>query len=93
MLTLVILLKGMVEVIAMFFLGQWVLALLSGAQRQHNPVYRLFALCTQPVLRLIRCLTPRIILDQHLPWLAGFWLVLSWLGLTAAKIYLIMGAV
>jgi uncharacterized protein YggT (Ycf19 family) len=77
-------LRAVVEVALLALIGQGALALLAGSRRQKNPVYQLFVLLTQPVLRLMRCLTPRTVIDRHLPLVAFFvlfwlWIFLAWL--------------
>jgi hypothetical protein len=77
-------LRAMVEVALLALLGQGILALLSGAQKATNPIYRLFALVTRPVIRAARLITPRPILDRHLPvvtflLLLWLWIFLAWM--------------
>lgn len=89
MLTVIIAGKALTEIALMLLLGRLLLAVLAGARRDTNPIYQLFALLTAPVLRIARWLTPRFVLDRHLPWAAGALLLCAWIVLTAAKIYLI----
>ena len=79
------LVRVLVEVAGFALLGQGVLALLAGNRRHDNPVYRLFALVTAPAVRAVRLVTPRFILDRHLPFVAFFLLFWLWLGLAFAK--------
>lgn len=88
MLTVIVAGKAVTEIALMLLFGRLLLALLAGARRDANPVYQLFALLTAPVLRVARWITPRIVLDRHLSWVAGAWLLCAWVALTAAKIYL-----
>lgn len=78
-------LRGMAEVALLSLIGQGVLAVLAGARRQSNPVYQLFCVVTRPVLRLLRVLTPRFILDRHLPFVAFFLLFWLWIVLAYLK--------
>lgn len=89
MLTVIVAGKALTEIALMLLFGRLLLALLAGAQRDANPVYQLFQLLTAPVLRVARWISPRIVLDRHLPLVAGALLLCAWIGLTAAKIYLI----
>lgn len=64
-------------------LGQGAVGLLSGARRAKNPIYVLFQVITKPVIRFTRWLTPKVILDQHIPFVAFFlmfwlWILLAW---------------
>ena len=76
-------LRALVEVALWALLGQGVLALLAGGRRHNNFVYRLFLVITQPVIRLARWITPKVIIDKHLPFIAFFlmfwlWILLAW---------------
>jgi hypothetical protein len=88
MLTLVVVAKGLVEVALLALLGRGILALLAGQNRQENLFYKIFSIVTQPAVKLARILSPRVILDQHMPMVATLLMVFAWIGLTAAKIYL-----
>lgn len=81
-------LKLIAEIALLALAGQWLLGLLVGAQRERNVVYRLLAVLTAPFLRLTRRLSPRVVLDRHIP-LAAFGLLLAlWLAATLAKVSL-----
>jgi uncharacterized protein YggT (Ycf19 family) len=77
-------LRALVEVALLALLGQGAVALLSGSRRTTNPIYRLFAIVTAPVLRAVRWVTPKFILDKHLPVVAFF--VLFWLWILLAYV-------
>jgi uncharacterized protein YggT (Ycf19 family) len=81
-------LRALVEVALLSLLGQGLVGLLSGARRLNNPVYQLFAVITRPVVRMTRFLTPRVILDRHVPFVAFFLLFWLWLFLAWAKRWL-----
>lgn len=78
-------LRGVTEVALLSLIGQGILALLAGAKRQTNPVYQVFCVVTRPVLRLLRALTPRLVLDRHLPFVAFFLLFWLWIALAYLK--------
>jgi hypothetical protein len=78
-------LRAVVEVALLALIGQGAVALLSGPGRQENPIYQLFALITKPVLRVARFITPKPILDKHLPFVAFFLLFWLWIFLAWAK--------
>lgn len=78
-------LRALVEVALLALLGQGLLALLAGARRGMNPIYRLFQIVTQPVLRGMRLLAPKVILDKHLPFVAFFFLFWLWIFLAYVK--------
>ncbi len=57
----VILLAGM------FLLAQFVVGLFNWRRRHENVIYGFFAVLTRPFVRLTRAITPRIVIDQHVP--------------------------
>lgn len=84
-LLLVAALRAMVEVAGLCLLGQGVLYLLAGASRDRNGIYQLFRIVTRPVLRLVRAVTPRLVLDRHLPVVAFFLLFWLWIALAVVR--------
>ncbi len=86
-LTIVRILRVLVEVAMFSLLGQGLLYLLAGKSRDTNIVYRLFKVITNPVTSAVRAITPRIILDRHISLVAFFLLLWLWLLLAAAKRY------
>lgn len=70
-------LLAFVDVALWSLLGQGLVALLAGARRQTNPVYQLFAIITRPAVKAARFITPKFILDSHVPVVAFF--LLFWL--------------
>ena len=90
MLQLVVILKAIVEVAIFAFLGQGILYVLAGSKRDNNFVYGIFRTLTSPVMKLARLLSPRIVLDRHIWLVALLLLMAAWIGLTLAKINLVM---
>lgn len=78
-------LRGLVEVAMLFLVGQGILALLAGSRRHTNIVYKFFLIVTQPVLKLVRFISPPQIIDKHLPFVAFFFLFWLWIGLAYLK--------
>jgi len=78
-------LRALVEVALLSLLAQGLLAFLAGSRRDTNPVYQLFRVVTRPVLRAARFITPKLILDRHLPVVAFFVLFWIWIFLAYAK--------
>ncbi|MCX7146929.1 MAG: hypothetical protein NT042_12180 [Sulfuritalea sp.] len=77
-------LRALVEVAMLFLLGQGLLALLAGRGRDNNPMYRLFLIITGPVVKAMRFVTPKQIIDKHIPFIAfavlfWLWIALAWL--------------
>ena len=81
-------LRALIEVAGLFLLGQGVLWLLAGPSRERNVIYRLFQIITGPVIRLVRALTPHVILDRHIPWVNFFLLLWLWLSLAYLRLAL-----
>ena len=82
-------LRALVEVALLSLLGQGAVALLSGARREGNPIYRLFQIVTRPVIGMTRRLTPKIILDRHVPAVAFF--LSFWLWIVLAYVKRVLG--
>ena len=81
-LLLVVIFKALAELALLFLLGRGLLFLLAGRKRQGNIFYQVFCIVTDPLLRAARWLTPRIILDRHIPFVAV--LLLSWIWIVLA---------
>lgn len=81
-------LKLVVEIALMALLGRGLLALLAGAGRERNPFYLLLRVLTRPFERAVRTVTPRVVLDAHVPLATFALLLLAWLLATGAKIAL-----
>lgn len=86
MLLLVSSLKLIAEIALLAFAGQWLLGLLAGRRRDTNFFYRLLQTLTSPFVRGARWITPRIVLDRHLPLVAFLLLAFTWLAATVSKI-------
>ncbi len=88
MLLLVTSLKLIAEIALMAIAGQWAVGLLAGAGRDRNVFYKLLALLTSPFVKLMRVISPRVVLDRHLPLATFLLLSVAWVALTATKINL-----
>ena len=86
MLLLVNILKTIAEIALLALVGQWVLGLLAGAKRDTNFFYRVLEVMTRPFVRLARLLSPRVVLDRHVPLVAFLLLAFGWLAVTVMKI-------
>lgn len=90
--TLVTILKALLEVAGLSLLGQGILYLFAGANRERNFVYLMFRTVTTPVFRVTRLVTPRFILDRHI-WLLTPLVVFGlWMLVTLWKIRLALEA-
>lgn len=78
--------KLIAEIALMALLGQWVLGLLAGAKRETNIFYQLLAIMGRPFVAVARMVSPKFVVERHLPLVAFFLLVFVWLGVTILKI-------
>jgi uncharacterized protein YggT (Ycf19 family) len=85
-LLLVDIVKLLAEIAWMALLGQWVLGLLAGQQRESNMVYKLFDVLTRPLVTGVRHITPRVVIDRHVPLVAVLLLTFLWVIVTITKI-------
>ncbi|MDP2786742.1 MAG: hypothetical protein Q8O79_01525 [Pseudomonadota bacterium] len=85
---LVSLARVLVEVAGFALLGRGVLALLAGKHRHDNLFYKILETVSGPAVRAVRRITPRFILDAHIPLLTFFLLFWLWIMLALAKRYL-----
>jgi hypothetical protein len=90
MLQFVVILKAVNEVALMALLGQGALYILAGANRDNNPIYGILKAITSPVMKLTRLVTPRVVLDRHIGFVAMFLVLVLELALIVAKIYLVV---
>jgi hypothetical protein len=88
MLFLVTSLKLIAEIALMCIAGQWMVGLLAGKGRDRNVFYKLLEVAASPFVKLMRLITPRVVLDRHLPLAAFLLLGVAWVVLTATKINL-----
>lgn len=86
MLVVVSIFKLVAEIALLALLGQGVLALLAGAKREQNVFYQLLQVLTRPFLRGARLITPKVVIDRHLPIVAALLLFFVWLTATITKI-------
>lgn len=92
MLILVTSIKLVAEIALMALLGQWLVGILSGQRRDSNLFYQLFAVLTRPFVAATRWVSPRFVLDRHIPLAAFSLLAMLWLAATLAKVSLCVQA-
>ena len=86
MLLMVVILKSLIELSLMFIVARFLLGLLAGAKRSTNVFWQLLDVAAKPALRLTRRVSPRVILDQHIPLAAASWLLVAWVLVVKVKI-------
>ena|SRR5919112_1949233 len=80
-LLLIVIVKALAELALMFLLGRGVLYILAGAKREGNIFYQILRIVTDPVIRAARWLTPRVVVDAHIPFVAVALVAWIWLAI------------
>ncbi len=86
MLLLVTAVKLIAEIALMALLGQWLLGLLAGAKRDKNIFYQILQMVGRPFVSVARLVTPKFVVERHLPLVAFLLLMFVWFGVTILKI-------
>lgn len=80
--------KLVAEIALMALAGQFLLGLLAGGKRDTNLFYQLLQVLTKPFVRGMRWITPRVVIDRHMPLAAFAALAMVWVVATITKINL-----
>jgi hypothetical protein len=86
MLTFILALKAVLEIAALALVGRGMLGLLIGPRRDNNLAYQLLDAAARPAVWLARRLTPRLVLERHVPLVALLLLGFAWIAVTAWKL-------
>lgn len=86
MLTTLVLVKLVAEIALMALLGRWVLGLIAGARREQNLFWQILDIVVRPFTWSARRITPRLVLDRHVPLVAFLLLALTWIVVTVWRI-------
>ena len=78
--------KLIAEIAGMALLGQWIVGLLAGAKREQNVFYQLLAVIGRPFVLAARWITPKFVLERHLPLVAFLVLLMLWVVVVIMKI-------
>lgn len=78
--------KLIAEIALLALLGQWLLGLLAGAKKEQNLFYQILQIIVRPFVSVARLVTPKFVLDRHLPLVAFLLLLFVWIGATMLKI-------
>jgi hypothetical protein len=78
--------KLVAEIALLALAGRWLLGLLAGRKREGNVFYKLLDTMSQPFVKAVRLITPRVVLDRHIPLAAFVALAMVWIVATLAKI-------
>jgi hypothetical protein len=88
MLLLVSAVKLVAEIALMSLLGQFLLGLLAGSKREGNFFYKLLQVLTGPFVKAVRLVTPKVVIDRHIPLAAFVLLSMVWVVATVLKVNL-----
>lgn len=78
--------KLIAEIALLALFGQWVLGLLAGAKKDSNLFYQILQIVGKPFVVAARFITPKQIIDRHVPLVAFLLLLFVWIGSTLMRI-------
>ncbi|MCA3220462.1 MAG: hypothetical protein ING59_18340 [Burkholderiales bacterium] len=73
-----VILQSLILIAALSLFGQFIVGIFNWGRRHDNFVYQLFSILTKPVVRLVRAVTPRVIIDGHVPAVAFLILIIAY---------------
>lgn len=73
-----VIIKAVLEVAGFALLAQFLVGVFSWGRRKTNPVYRLLEVITRPFTRLTRLVTPKVVVDRHVPLATFLLLLFAW---------------
>lgn len=76
MLLLVTSIKLVAEIALCALAGRWLLGLMAGRKRDQNLFYQLLGMMTNPFTAVFRKITPKVVVDRHIPLLT--FMALGW---------------
>ncbi|MDI1238409.1 MAG: hypothetical protein PSV26_13080 [Polaromonas sp.] len=79
-------LKLIAEIALLALFGQWVLGLLAGAKKDGNLFYQILQIVGKPFVAAARFITPKQIIDRHVPLVAFLLLLFVWVAATLTRI-------
>ncbi|MDO8332499.1 MAG: hypothetical protein Q7T02_00770 [Pseudomonas sp.] len=79
-------LKLIAEIALLALFGQWVLGLLAGAKKDSNLFYQILQIIGKPFVVAARFITPKQIIDRHVPLVAFLLLMFVWIASTLMRI-------
>lgn len=90
MLELVIILKALTEIAGFALLGQGILYVLAGRNRDRNFPYLVLKTVTSPIFAAARFITPKFFLDEFVWMLTPLLVLLLWGVFTFLKVSLVL---
>jgi hypothetical protein len=89
------LVKLVLEIALFALAGQgvvWMMVRAVGQQAERNFAYRALQTIAMPFTRLVRLVTPKLVLDRHVPWATFALLAVLWVWVTFAIANTCVGA-
>lgn len=80
--------KLIAEIALLALAGQFLLGVLAGQKRESNFFYKLLQVLTGPFVKGMRLITPKVVIDRHIPLAAFVLLSTVWVFSTIVKINL-----
>jgi uncharacterized protein YggT (Ycf19 family) len=80
--------QSLVLINGLALIGQLLVGAFNWPARQQNIIFRLFQVIASPAVKLVRLVTPRIVIDRHIP-IAAFLLLFFaylWLGFQVREV-------
>jgi len=78
---LLVIVQTLMMVAGLALFGQLIVGAFNWGRRHDNLVYQLFGIVTRPAVRLVRLITPRVVVDQHVPMVAFLLLFFGYFGI------------
>lgn len=78
-------LRMLVEINLFALIGQGVLSMLPGVDRERNFFYLILKTIASPAMRLARWISPKFVVDRHIGWIALLILLVLWVSLAIVK--------
>lgn len=75
-----LILQQLLLVAGMALIGQLIVGIFNWGARQQNFIYQLLGRIASPVVWLARRVSPRVIVDQHVPAVAVFLVIVGYFG-------------
>ena len=80
-LLLVVIVKALAELAGMFLLGRGLLFVLAGGKRMDNIFFQVLAVVTDPIIKAVRWIMPRAVMDSYIPAIAFGMVLWIWLAI------------
>jgi len=81
-----VIIKAVAELALLALVGRFVVGLLAGERREGNVFWQLLDVIARPPLKIARWISPRVILDRHIPLAAFLLAAFVWLAALQGKV-------